>query len=61
MAKISSASGAAMIVDSDAHVPDDLLTEELARSVAEGAGLDPSKLQTVLQKNPQTLIHRLGL
>ena len=61
VAKISSASGAAMIVDSDAHVPDDLLTEELARSVAEGAGLDPSKLQTVLQKNPQTLIHRLGL
>ena len=61
VAKISSASGAALIVDSDAHVPEDLLTENLARSVAEGSGLEVSDLQTVLEKNPQTLIHRLGL
>ena len=61
VAKISSASGAALIVDSDAHVPEDLLTEQLAWSVAEGSGLEVSDLQTVLKKNPQTLIHRLGL
>lgn len=52
--------GANLVVDSDGHGPGDLLTEELARGVALGAGLSYEALDTVLQANPQAIIANMA-
>ena len=54
------AAGARMLVDSDAHAPEDLLTEAVALKVAVGAGLDGEAAQAVLIDNPRRLIDRLS-
>jgi putative hydrolase len=51
--------GARLIVDSDGHGPDDLLTEEMARKVALGAGIPEASLNAVLIDNPQRLLARI--
>ena len=51
--------GASLVVDSDGHSPTDLLTEELARQVAVGAGLPQEMLDSVLHVNPQAIISNL--
>ena len=53
------ANGARLIVDSDAHAPQDLLTAEMARRIALGSGLDARELDQVLQVNPLALLERL--
>ena len=50
-----------MVLDSDAHEPDDLLTPELTRKIAAGAGLTDEEARAVLQLNPQKLLAKLGL
>lgn len=52
--------GATTVLDSDAHEPDDLLTPDIRRKVAMGAGLDESELQTLLVTNPLRLLSKLG-
>jgi putative hydrolase len=54
------AAGARMVVDSDAHAPQDLLTAAFARTVARGAGLSDPEADTTLQVNPVDLLERLG-
>ena len=49
-----------MLVNSDAHAPDDLLSEALARRVARGAGLNADETETVLIDNPLALLDLLG-
>jgi histidinol phosphatase-like PHP family hydrolase len=61
VARLAEITGAALVVDSDAHAPADLLTEELARNVARGAGVAQHDLDQVLLANPQALIKRLSL
>ena len=53
------ANGARLIVDSDAHAPQDLLTAEMARRIALGSGVDARELDQVLQVNPLALLERL--
>ena len=53
--------GALMVLDSDAHEPEDLLTPELCRKVALGAGLTPLQTATLLESSPATLLNRLGV
>ncbi len=48
--------GARLLVNSDTHSPDELLTEDMSRRVALGAGLSEEELQTVLTTNPQALL-----
>lgn len=50
--------GARMLLGSDAHDEDDLLTPEFARSVAQGAGLSPAEITEVLEKNPAALLEK---
>jgi putative hydrolase len=57
--KLCIQAGARLIVDSDGHGPDDLLTEEKARKVALGAGVPESSLDSVLIENPQRLLARV--
>jgi len=48
--------GALLLVNSDAHEPEEILSEELARSVALGAGLSEEAAKTALFENPQRLL-----
>jgi len=50
--------GARLVVNSDGHAPGDYLTEELARQIALGAGVPESRIQEVLEDNPQELLRR---
>ena len=59
--KAARRAGASMILDSDAHEPGDLLTKSLSRRVALGAGLSGEEVETVLEKNPQLLLARVGV
>ena len=52
--------GAELLLDSDAHEPEDLLTPELADRIAAGAGLNVKEAYALLQLNPQNLLARLG-
>ena len=61
VARLGRAVGARMVVDSDAHAPEDLLTETLAEKIARGAGLGLAEAAVVLRANPEGLISRLGV
>ena len=58
VARVAMEAGASMLVNSDAHGPEGLLTEEFARRVARLAGLDEPFLHQTLVDNPQRLIER---
>lgn len=59
VAKMARLANARLIVDSDAHSEDDLLTPELAQKIAAGAGLEPGEIKQVLNQNPRRLLERL--
>ena len=54
VANIARKTGATLILDSDAHEPDDLMTQEYAEKVAIGSGLNEKEKETILS---QSLIH----
>ncbi|MFZ0831078.1 MAG: histidinol phosphate phosphatase domain-containing protein [Thermoplasmata archaeon] len=49
-----------LVVDSDAHATDQLLSTHLARQVARGAGVPESAVARVLRETPQRLLRRCG-
>lgn len=57
--RLARQAGARLLVNSDAHAPQDLLTPELAVLVARGAGLLEEELSVVLEQNPLRLLQRL--
>ena len=59
--KMAREAGASTVLDSDAHGPEDLLTEELCLRVAKGAGLTDQDAYRLLHVNPQHLLSRLGI
>ena len=59
--KIAQEAGAQMILDSDAHAPDDLLTREFAMTVALGAGLDEDEARALLDNSPLEFLNKLGV
>ncbi len=61
VAKVAQQVGAEMLVNTDAHAPGDLLTQERAVAVAAGAGLDEQQIEQVLIRNPETLLARAGI
>jgi histidinol phosphatase-like PHP family hydrolase len=61
VAAMAAASGAKLIIDSDTHAPDDLLTEPFARQVALGAGIAEPTLENVMLENPHLLLKKLGI
>ena len=60
VAKVALKAKAAMVLDSDAHGPEDLLTPELTQKIAMGAGLNDADTHALLELNPQALLARLG-
>ncbi len=61
VAKVAQQAGAAMLVNTDAHEPGDLLTQDLAVTVAAGAGLNEQQMEQVLIENPRKLLARAGI
>ena len=59
VAKTALAAGAALLVDSDSHDPEDLLTPAFARQVAQGAGLAATAVSQILQDNPAQLCKKI--
>ena len=53
--------GASILLNSDSHGPEDLLTEELAYHIGLGAGLDSEELTALLVTNPRSLLATLGI
>ena len=60
VANIARKTGATLILDSDAHEPDDLMTQEYAEKVAIGSGLNEKEKETILNQSPLTLINRVN-
>jgi histidinol phosphatase-like PHP family hydrolase len=57
--RIAKETGADLIVNTDAHAPDDLITDELALKIAMGAGLDEKGARNATVLNPSNLIKNL--
>jgi putative hydrolase len=57
VAKVAQAAGAGLILNSDAHEPGDLLSEEMAEKIALGAGLDRKGFRQMVQ-NGENLVRR---
>ncbi len=52
--------GAHMVLDSDAHAPEDLLTRDFALAVALGSGLNDEEAAALLDREPMGLLRRIG-
>ena len=61
VARVGEATRATMIVDSDAHDPRELLTQEEAVRVARGAGLGPPLVEMATERAQTALLKRLGV
>lgn len=59
VASVAREAGAMMIVDSDAHAPENLMDEKAARIVARGAGLTEDEVQKAICVTPYELIKKL--
>ena len=53
--------GARLVLDSDAHAPEDLLSRDWAMSVARGAGLDAESAAALLDYAPLEVLKRVGV
>ena len=60
VAKTALSQNAAIVLDSDAHAPADLLNPELVKKIAKGAGLDEAQSHALLHINPNRLLAKLG-
>jgi len=56
--KTAKHSGAKLIINSDSHSPEDLITKDFARKILMGTGLDKKEIETVF-KNSENLACRL--
>jgi histidinol phosphatase-like PHP family hydrolase len=52
---------AGLVLDSDAHAPEDLLSPELAYGIGRGAGLEEEDLYALVETNPKRLLQKLGI
>jgi len=59
VAKAAAKSGAGLILNSDTHSPENMMTEEFARKVLEGAGLPPNSF-TIALSNARRLLEKIG-
>ena len=57
--KLAKQYGARLVLNTDAHAPEDLLSLEQAQKIAMGAGLDKTDFDGMLQ-NSRDILRRLG-
>jgi len=58
LANIARQTGARLVVNTDAHTPQDMIDQEMARRVAAGAGLNEIEVEAATVTNPQTLVQK---
>ena len=58
--RVARDAGARMVLDSDAHEPGDLLTDDMALRVAMGAGLSRTEAEALLSDGPRQVLERVG-
>jgi histidinol phosphatase-like PHP family hydrolase len=58
VAQVAREAAARLVVDSDAHAPDDLIDQAMAQIVARGVGLNEAEVQAATIGNPQRLVER---
>ena len=59
--RVAKEAGAKMVLDSDAHVPEDLLTRAYATKVALGAGLDDDEANRLLDAAPLEFLKKINV
>ncbi|MHB8085631.1 MAG: histidinol phosphate phosphatase domain-containing protein [Dehalococcoidia bacterium] len=59
VARVAGEAGALMLLNSDAHDEDDLLTSELAKEILRQAGISNRKFKQILEHNPLKLLQRI--
>ncbi len=57
--KIGKALNLNFLVNSDTHSPENLLSDEWARTVGLGAGLESAEVEKILVENPLKLLHKI--
>ncbi len=60
VANLARDAGARLLVNTDAHEPNDLSTMEFATKVARGAGMSPEDVRAALVDSPEKMLKRLG-
>ena len=60
VAKTAAASGAKLLVNTDAHSHKDLYKPGVQEKIALAAGVPPEEIKKILEDNPQSLIKKLG-
>lgn len=56
VARLAEQADAPLVVNTDAHAPEDLLSYEEAREVAQGAGLSEAAIEGALDETPRSLL-----
>ncbi len=51
--------GADMLINTDAHSPEDIITQEEARAIGIGAGISENRIDKILEQNPKSLIEEI--
>ncbi len=59
VARLAGEAGALMLLNSDSHDEDDLLSEELARATLSQSGISSRKYRQILEHNPLKLLQRI--
>jgi histidinol phosphatase-like PHP family hydrolase len=58
VARVARKAGARLILNTDAHHPDDMIDQAFARLIAAGAGLNDDEVYAATFTNPQILVRR---
>lgn len=61
VAKIAMEIGADLVLDTDTHAPEDLITYEMAYNIAKGAGIPENKISKILRDNPVKILENKGI
>ena len=61
VAKLAVEVGADLVVDTDTHMPGDLISYEMAYKVALGTGLKDNEIKKALKDNPERILKNKGL
>jgi len=59
VASLARQAGAKLLVNTDAHGPEELSSMEFANTVARGAGMSPEEVRAALVSSPENLLKRL--
>ncbi len=61
VARLAIEVGADLVVDTDTHMPGDLMSYDMAYKVASGAGLKDKEIRKALEDNPKRILKKKGL